>query len=333
MARSAAGGAPEPGITVAVGTRDRPHQLRRALRSLLEQSVAPGEILVIDNAPSGEATRQLVAGEFPTLRYIYEPVPGLDFARNRALEEATCGIVAFLDDDAVADPDWVSETARVFALDATVGACTGKVDALSLEHPGQRLFEANGGFARGDRRIHLPRDADGGLHGMPAPLVAWSISVGSGCSLAVRRNVVLEMGGFDEALDLGPELPGGGDLDILWRLLTAGWEVVYEPRVHALHEHRREADAALLQIAEHNRALIATLTKSVREAGGRERWTTLAFLGWRLLKPGVRLARRVAGRDPLPVPALLRLWSSCWRGLAAYPRAVRVARLRRERYG
>ncbi|HJU66129.1 MAG TPA: hypothetical protein VJ596_10650, partial [Gemmatimonadaceae bacterium] len=195
---------------------------------------------------------------------------------------------------------------------------------------GPRLFEENGGFARGDARIHLPADARRrALHGVRAPLIAWSISVGSGCSMAVRRDAALALGGFDDALDMGPPLAGGGDLDILWRALECGYEVVYEPAVRARHEHRREAGEAVAQIVEHNRSLIAVLTKALVRSRGAHRLEVLAFLGWRLAKPGIRLVQRMAGRDPLPTPALLKLWWGCVRGLGAYGAARRTALARR----
>jgi hypothetical protein len=84
---------------------------------------------------------------------------------------------------------------------------TGRVEALTLETEAQRLFEANGGFGRGLERVRLPEDARRPLHGRRAPLIAWAVSVGSGCSLAVRRELALGLGGFDEALDLGEVLP------------------------------------------------------------------------------------------------------------------------------
>jgi GT2 family glycosyltransferase len=312
------------GVTVsaAICTRGRPEQLRRALHSLCEQTSPPAEILVIDNAPPDGRTQRLVTAEFPSVRYIREEVPGLDFARNRALAESRQEVVAFLDDDAVADVGWVAATEGVFRESERIAICTGRVDALSLDTEGARLFEANGGFARGARRIRLPADRG------RTPLIAWSIGVGSGCSLAVRRRTIREIGGFDEALDMGPALPGGGDLDILWRVLDAGWEVVYEPAVQARHEHRRDFDAAVTQIVEHNRSLIAVLTKAAASARPARRPGIMAFLLWRLAKPGVRLARRAAGRDPLPAAALLRLWWGCLRGLGTYPAARRLARVR-----
>ena len=316
------------GLTAAICTRNRPNLLQRALLSLSEQTLPPNEILVIDNAPSDEAARLLVTGRFSNVRYVREPLPGLDFARNRALRESSQEIVAFLDDDAVAGPDWSRATAAVFAEHRRVAICTGKVEALLLESAGQRLFEDNGGFARGDERIHLPRDGRKRLHGMKAPLIAWSISVGSGCSLAVRRSLILQLGGFDPALDMGVALPGGGDLDIIWRALDAEYEVVYEPKVQARHEHRGEISAAVKQIAEHNRALIAVLAKTVHTTRGLRRMAVIAFLCWRLVKPGARLLLSTAGHDPLSSRALLFLWCSCWRGLGAYPAAKRLARLR-----
>ncbi len=235
-------GLTEVGVTAAVCTRGRAAVLGRALASLVAQSL-PAEILVVDNAPSDEATRDLVRERFPTVRYIREPVLGLDVARNRALREAVRDVVAFVDDDAVVDQDWATTLRDVFALNPRVAVCTGRVEPFSLASEAQQLFEANGGFARGLVPVRLPRDARRPLHGRRAPLIAWAVSIGSGCSYAVRRDVALALGGFDESLDLGDPLPGGGDHDLLWRALQAGYEVAYEPRALAWHEHRSEMPA------------------------------------------------------------------------------------------
>jgi GT2 family glycosyltransferase len=317
------------GLSAAVCTRDRPALLQRALESLLRQTVPPAEILVVDNAPASDELRTLVTSRFPCVRYLAEPVPGLDFARNRALASARHEVLAFLDDDAVADPGWSEGLRLAFETDPRVAICTGRVEPLGLNTPGERLFEANGGFSRGRERIVLPDHAGRPLHGRPAPLIAWAISVGSGCSYAVRRDVALALGGFDEALDLGVPLPGGGDHDLLWRALRAGYAVVYEPSALAWHEHRPDAAAACDQIVGHQRAVVAFLAKHLA-ADRRGRPVLAGYTGWRLAKPGVRLLRRALGRDPLPAPVLLRMWWNCWMGLVAYPRARRLARRLRE---
>jgi GT2 family glycosyltransferase len=314
-------------VTVAVCTYNRPHTLVRAVRSLLGQNPPPAEILVVDNGPD-QSSRDLVARDFPGVRAVVERTQGLDFARNRALETASQDIVIFLDDDAVASPGWAAAMAGPLLDDRTVGATTGRVEPLAVDTEGQRLFEANGGFSRGTLRIQLPEDANQPLHGRSAPLIAWAVSVGSGCSLGIRRTTALQLGGFDRALDLGAELPGGGDHDMLWRMLEAGFRVVYQPAAVAQHEHRRELEEAMTQIVGHQRALIALLTKHVTRKGGKHRWQVAAFLGWRLFKPGVRLVRRAAGKDPLPARTLFRMWMHCWLGLLAYPRARSLARRR-----
>jgi GT2 family glycosyltransferase len=333
MMRSAAPFSILPSVTVAVCTRDRPEQLARALASLAAQSEPPEEVLVVHNAPSegfGGPAERLVAERFPAVRSLREAVPGLDFARNRALAAAACDVVSFLDDDAVAAPGWCAAVRRAFAAFPAAGAVTGRIGPLALDTEGQRTFEANGGlFASGTERLRVIPGEAGTLRGRMAPLLARAVSAGSGCNLSVRRRAALDLGGFDEALDLGAALPGGGDIDLLWRLLRAGREVVYEPSALVLHEHRRELAAAFDQIVGHQLGLVAFLTKSAAAARGRERLEALAFLLWRLLKPGVRVVRRTAGRDPLPVPVLLRMGWTCWRGLGAYPRARRLAARRR----
>lgn len=306
------------GLAAVICTRNRPHRLHRALLSLEEQVLPPDEIIVVDNAPSDDATGELVKNQFPKVRYIRELAEGLNFARNCALVESNREIIAYLDDDAVADKGWVQSIRKVFKGNPEAGVCTGRILPLALETEAQRLFEENGGFSRGDVRICLPRDARNRLHGLRAPLIAWAVSVGCGCSFAVRRSVALSLGGFDNGLDMGSAMPGGGDLDMFWRVLTSGFSVIYEPEVLAWHEHRRELSAVFDQIVGHQRSLIAFLTKSIICARARIRLQILAFLAWRLLKPGVRMIRRLVGRDPLPGYVILRMWWNCWQGLKLY---------------
>jgi GT2 family glycosyltransferase len=293
-----------------------------------DQSLEPDEILVIDNDPADDSNRRVVLEQLPRGRYVLEPARGLDFARNRAWRETTSEVLAFIDDDVVASRSWCESMRRVFEEDGSVGACTGRVEPLDLETEAQRLFETNGGFARGTRRVSLPADASGRLHGLPAPLISWAVSVGAGCSMAFRKSAVDAIGGFDPALDLGSVLPGGGDLDAFWRVLQQGFKVVYEPRALVSHEHRRELGAVEDQLVGHQLALITFLTKAQRTAAGAQRCGILSYLLWRLAKPGARLARRLAGRDPLPSRVLLRMWGGCIQGLFAYPRMVRIAAAR-----
>jgi len=313
-------------LTAAICTRNRADLLERSLASLVAQRPAPDEVLVIDNAPDSDAAREVVERLGAGARCVIEPRPGLDFARNRALVEARSEVLAFLDDDAVASPGWAQALRARFESDPALGACTGRVEALALDTEAQRLFEENGGYSKGVERARLPDDARRRLHGHRAPMIAWIVWFGIGCNMAVRVSAARAVGGFDEALGIPGVLAGGDDLDMLWRILRAGHAVGYEPNALAWHEHRPDLLSMERQMAGHTRGLVAFLVKSALAARGRTRLAILAYIGWRLAKPAVRLARRAVRADPLPAMLHLRVGLNAWAGLVAYPRALRVAR-------
>src|SRR6185312_16003710 len=97
------------------------------LESLAALDDPPFEILVIDNAPADDATERLVRGRFGHVRYVRELRPGLDWARNRAIEESVGEIIAFTDDDVIVDRGWTLALARVFASAPNAWAVTGLV--------------------------------------------------------------------------------------------------------------------------------------------------------------------------------------------------------------
>jgi glycosyltransferase involved in cell wall biosynthesis len=236
-----------PLVTVAICTRDRSEGVERLLRSLSDQASAlPDgsaglEILVVDNAPSNERTRELAARR-PEVRYLREPRPGLNFARNLALQEARGEILVFLDDDVVVDRHWSAGFASAWAENRDAVAFTGQVLPLELETDAQVLFEFRAGFRRGFDRIRygavLPGDR---LYPGGAGVF------GTGANMAFRTDVVRHLGGFDDALDTGAALPGGGDLDMFYRIIRAGHALIYEPRFLVFHQHRREMKALRFQ--------------------------------------------------------------------------------------
>jgi glycosyltransferase involved in cell wall biosynthesis len=225
-------------VTIAVCTRDHPELLAKCLRSLARlrnaHDGASFEILVIDNAPLDEDTRRLVRSL--DVRYVCEPRPGLDIARNRALVEAATDFVAFLDDDAEADHGWWAGLQEAISENPDAVVITGLVLPLELESDAQIMFENRGGFRRGFIKLRYRGDR---LPGNPVyPTGAGMF--GAGCNMVLHRQIALQLGGFDEALDTGPPLPGGGDIDMFYRVLRAGHPLVYEPRMLVFHKHRLE---------------------------------------------------------------------------------------------
>ena len=217
-----------PSATVAVCTRDRPDDLRRCLDALVLLPDDGQEILIVDNCPSSEATYRIVEA-YPRIRYVREDRPGLDFARNRALREATHEVVAFIDDDAAPDRGWLRALLRNFG-DRLVLCVTGLTMPLELETDAQEWHERYSKFGRGFKR----RVFDSVWHN---PMAAGQI--GAGVNMALRKCVLEYVGPFDEALDAGTITRSGGDSEMFSRILSAGYRIVYEPQALNWHRHRR----------------------------------------------------------------------------------------------
>jgi glycosyltransferase involved in cell wall biosynthesis len=238
---------PLPLVTIAICTKDRPGGVKRLLSSLQTQhselpfGSAGLDILVVDNAPSDEFTRQL-ADSIPGIRYVREGLPGLNFARNRAVREARGEILAFLDDDVIVDRHWARGLASAYADNPDAAAFTGQVLPMELETEAQIVFERRGGFRRGFDRVRFgPALPGNALYPGGAGIF------GAGANMAFRTETLRDLGGFDEALDTGAAVPGGGDLDIFYRIIRAGYPLVYEPGFLVFHQHRREMKALLRQ--------------------------------------------------------------------------------------
>lgn len=240
-----------PECTVVICTRDRTDDLRRCLEGLRNLVCTPS-ILVVDNAPSSDSSRELVR-QFPTVQYVREEMPGLDVARNRAIRETESEVIAFIDDDAVPDPMWLEALLMGFS-DPTILAVGGLTLALELEAPAQIAFQREGGFSRG----FSPRVFDALSTN---PFDAWQAA--AGVNLAIRRSAVEAIGYFDEALDAGTLSCAGGDTDYCRRILKAGYKIGYRPQAINWHRHRRSMAELQQQIFGYECAFFAILTKAL----------------------------------------------------------------------
>ena len=227
-----------PLFSVAICTRDRTESLIQCLSALQHLDYENVEVIVVDNAPASPATHQRVTQEFPHVRYVCEPRPGLDWARNRAILEAKGEIIAFTDDDVIVDPQWAKAIAEVFVDNADIMAVTGLVIPHEIETEAQYLFERSGGFGKGFARMYARADTRAGAkagytHGGTGRF-------GTGANMAYRRSVFNQIGLFDPALDVGTPTNGAGDLEMFFRVIKAGYTLVYEPAALVRHIHRQD---------------------------------------------------------------------------------------------
>ncbi|GGL73939.1 hypothetical protein GCM10010129_17020 [Streptomyces fumigatiscleroticus] len=225
-----------PPASVVVASRERASRLGRALDSLLAQDHPDFEIVVVDNAPVTGDTRELVERKYgERVRYVCEPVPGLAVAHNRGLAAARHEVVAFTDDDVVADPRWLTELTTPFAADPGLGCVTGLILPARLRTPAQVLLESHGGFAKG----FTPRTYDPARPPADEPLFPFTAGrFGSGANMAFRTAVLRAVGGFDPATGAGTRARGGDDLYGFVRVLAAGHRLHYTPQALVWHHHR-----------------------------------------------------------------------------------------------
>ncbi len=309
-----------PKLTIAVCTRDRAADLAICLDALIRLDYPHLELLVIDNAPTSQASAELVAG-YPQVRYVCEPRPGLNWARNRAILAATGDIIAYTDDDVVVDPQWASAIAQVFSENPEVMAMTGLVVPYELETQAQCWFELYGGFGRGCQRKWYRRSRH-------QPLPHWFLGTGAygtGANMAYRRSVFAEIGYFDPALDVGTVTNGGGDLEMLFRVLQAGHTLVYEPNALIRHRHRRDYAKLRTQIANNGIGLLAYLVRTGIHYPEQRR-SIVRIVTWWLVE-WILIRAWVAFKYPAQLPAELiqvEFWGGI-QGLTRYFKARRQA--------
>ena len=129
-----------PKITAVICTFNRVDILARAMESVSEQSMPESdyEVFVVDNASTDNTNE--VASKFCeerwNFRYLFEPVAGLSRARNCGIAEARGRYIAFLDDDAVAEKDWLEKILAAFEVGGPMVGCVGGRTLPDWEMPG-----------------------------------------------------------------------------------------------------------------------------------------------------------------------------------------------------
>ena len=221
-------------VVLCAYTEDRWQEIIAAIGSVQRQTMPPVEIvLVIDHNPSllARAREQL-----PGVLVIENWQPrGLSGARNSGIA-ATCGdVIAFMDEDAAAAPDWLERLARYYASAEVLGVGGAIEPVWQAERP--RWFPAEFDWVVGCTYRGLPET--------PTPVRNLI-----GCNMSFRREILEGLGGFRNGIGrVGPLLVGGEDdeteLCIRLRQRWPSGELRYEPRARVYHHvpaHRARWD-------------------------------------------------------------------------------------------
>jgi len=219
---------------VVICTRDRAAQLDQCLEATTRLNYPRFDVVVVDNAPQGGQTQEVVARH--GVRYVVEPVAGLSRARNRGALACDTEIVAFLDDDALPEPDWLSALALEFR-DPLVMAVAGRVRPARAETEAEHLGAVVAGLdSYGQQRKVIDLQTPHWFE------IANFGGIGTGGNLALRRQAFNVWPGFDERLGRGAPLPGSEEHHAFFELIDRGYRVIYTPQAVLWHPCPRTWD-------------------------------------------------------------------------------------------
>lgn len=291
-------------ISAIVCTYERYASLVHTLDSLQHQTLSRSayEVLVADNSPVADRREFAQAHpEFSRIRFLPVLEPGLSSARNAALAEAGADLVAFIDDDAVASPEWLARIVNAFAAaDANVAAIGGRVYPLWETPRPPWLHDILAGYLSildwGDQPLEIDSSR-------------WLI----GTNVAYRRAALQTAGGF--RLDLGRRgelLLSNDELELNDRLRQACLRIRYDPHIEVFHRipkdrltqnwlRRRVFWQAVSDLLA-NRAWPAELARSIAGPAVAETKDPQEFLQEcdHVMQAVLRLSQGYASESPTP---------------------------------
>jgi GT2 family glycosyltransferase len=236
-------------VSVVICTKDRPEELRRAIASVraADPIGRTAEIVVVEEAVHARA--------LPDVRYVHLPPHGRGFGhtRNVGVGEATGEILAFLDDDCLAERGWLESLVRPFSEDAEILGVAGAV-----------LVKEQGAIGSAENILGFPGGGLRYLHAAGGKVVPTRHL--STCNCAYRREAIRRAGGFPEGARLG------GEDFLLAERVTALGSCVYTPHAVVYHRPRGRLGAILRWFDRRGQSEVALVRATV------DRWAFLRFL-------------------------------------------------------
>lgn len=222
-------------LSVIIPTRNRAASLDVALKSVQSQVFpeAEFEILVIDNG-STDGTRQVVDSlrqSSGNVRYFFDPTPGLHVGRHRGLKEAQGEVLVYADDDIEATSTWLEAIHECFQTPRVALVGGNNYPKFEDTPPAwlQKLWRkpAYGGQA-------IPSLSVLQLPAGQRPVSPFSVW---GCNFSIRRDVLLDAGGFhpDSMPDEHIRFRGDGETHVSAHVAKAGLNCLFDSRASVHH--------------------------------------------------------------------------------------------------
>jgi glucosyl-dolichyl phosphate glucuronosyltransferase len=211
-------------LSVNISTYNRSKHCQQAIKSVIHQVTRTSyEIIVIDNGTKSTTKKmiQKLQSKFSNIHYYQTRITGLAHARNLGWKKARGEYIAYLDDDAIASPDWIKS-----------------IDIFITKHPKVAIF---GGLYTSSNQDEIPR-------WIPAELTSKilpgkkdrSINLGlewlNGTNIIIKKSLLKKLDGFDESLGVNAgKRAYGEETDLQIRASNAGILVWYSPKIKVEH--------------------------------------------------------------------------------------------------
>lgn len=215
-----------PEISVAVCTYNRADVLPKCLESLANQTAADEffEVLIIDNNSTDDTKRIALdfCGKNTNFKYIFEEKQGLSQARNRAIAEAKGEFLAYIDDDAIADKEWVEKIISVIQNNKDIAALGGKILPWYNTEKPKWFTDEFGLHSWGDKHLQLS------LQNYPFGL--------SGSNMIFKKDILEKYNGFSAEYGMtGNKIAFGEESLLFNKMLKNKENIQYFPEIFVYH--------------------------------------------------------------------------------------------------
>jgi glycosyltransferase involved in cell wall biosynthesis len=217
-------------VSVIVATRDRPTDLQRCVKSILDSAFRDFELLVVDQSSDKSLADFIQSLADCRVKYMYLDTPGKARSLNTAVRASAGDILCFTDDDCEVSRDWLSTTVSFFERHPEVSMVFGTLKAIPHD---QSKYFVPFFDAQATRFIRRPI----------YPL----FRVGFGANMSLRRTSLLELGGFNELVGPGAPSRSGDDIELAYRALTRGYTVATLPESIVIHWGARAYDSGAVR--------------------------------------------------------------------------------------